>query len=223
MSLRTVNYDLAGFLLKKIGTTSDGVSATGLLTQNISDWVTLSGNDYSWAYDADASGFKNCTLLISAFTGMSASNQNLIIYKYDGTKLLSTSLILGSADRCNCDSNKLNITVSDINTGFLEAWVSGTSFTGANWQGFWKAYFNGWKLTTANANVASCVWTGITSGATQSGATGYTAVTTTIDTGFTPYKLIYKLSSPTTSQLGLLPKGSNSLKISSYGWDALAS
>jgi len=170
-------------------------SVRGKHVQNISDWVTLSGNAFTWNFNADYTAFKEFNISTqsdNARIGYLINKYNNKALVYDTTPSESDTYVIG---------NYVNITASDIDTGWLEAWVSGTSFTGLSWNGLIKAYMNGWKLTTANVNVASCVWTGITSGTTKTGASGYTDVTTTLDVGFTPYKMIYQLATPITTYL----------------------
>jgi hypothetical protein len=173
----------------------------GVHTKNISDWVDLYGKDYTWITGGtfDFSGYKVVGVAQTNFLGIISSSDKILMLKYNSKKLASMNYFgnnPSSEDVAGMGLSYLNISVSDTDTGWDETWVSGTSFTGMTWANLIKAYMNGWKLTTANTNVASCVWTGIGSGTTQSGASGYTHVTTTIDTGYTPYRMIYQLKTP---------------------------
>jgi hypothetical protein len=174
---------------------------TGLHTKNVSDVVTLSGNAYTWAYDADASGYKSVKVLLS----LSFVNYKALLFKYNNKSItVRTTDSLTASDQMILKllgGSDFYLTISDTDTGWEEAWTSGTSFTGLTWGGLIKAYMNGWKLTTADVDVANCVWTGITSGTVKNaGAADYTHVTTTIDTGFTPYRMYYQLATPVETQ-----------------------
>ena len=177
---------------------------TGLCTKNVSDIVTLSGNAYAWEFVGDYSNYKGIRAPITVAQGTPHQ-----AYKYNN-KSLSCVTALTAADQTRFYTGSyFYITISDTDTGWDESWTAGTSFTGMTWGGLIKAYMNGWELTTANANVASCVWTGIASGTTQSAGSGYTYVTTTIDAGFQPYRMLYQLATPVPTQY-------NASSLSSY-------
>jgi hypothetical protein len=166
----------------------------GVHTKNISDWVELSGNAFTWLFSADNIGNKR--IQTSEFLSNKGALNTSLFIKYNLEKLdYDPSGTIGNTfiDYAN---GRVALTILDTDSGWDETWVSGTSFTGMTWTNLIKAYMNGWKLTTVNTNVASCVWTGIASGTTQSGSGGYTHVTTTIDTGYTPYRMIYQLATP---------------------------
>lgn len=166
----------------------------GVHTNYISDWVDLSGNAFTWLFSADNIGNKR--IQTSEFLSNKGALNTSLFIKYNLEKLeYDASGTIGNTfiDYAN---GRVALTILDTDSGWDETWVSGTSFTGMTWTNLIKAYMNGWKLTTANTNVASCVWTGIASGTTQSGSGGYTHVTTTIDTGYTPYQMIYQLATP---------------------------
>ncbi len=172
---------------------------SGKHTKNCSDVVNLYGNSYTWIISTDFSGFKS--VYINPFFPQPIPIdywQNMFVVNCNN-KVLSilTSGTFTQGDQAIVDINEiLAISISDSDSGWLEAWDTGTSFTGLTWANLIKAYMNGWKLTTANTNVANCVWTGIASGTTQSAGSGYTYVTTTVDVGYTPYRLIYQLATP---------------------------
>jgi hypothetical protein len=173
---------------------------TGEHTRNIvENWVTLSGNAFTWGSSSTYDGLSNTRLIYatnSSNTGI-ASSASLKVIKYNG-KVLDAVLGQYTSDNAYLSSTvgRTVIGVSDTDSGWDDTWEYATSFTGMTWANLIKAYMNGWKLTTANVNVASCVWTGIVSGTTKTGASGYTDVTTIIDTGFTPYKMKYQLATP---------------------------
>lgn len=180
--------------------------STGMFTKNVSNWVSLSGNAFTWVLDADSSGSKDI-YTATGFTNVKNANNNAICVKYNNKNLISDATINDVDDFViNGDSftapynDRFYTKVSDVDSGWLESWNGATSFTGMTWGGLIKAYMNGWKLTTANTNVASCAWSGIVSGTAVSGSSGYTTVTTTIDTGFTPYQIAYQFATPTVSQ-----------------------
>lgn len=193
---------------RSVGNGASKVSDTidvnnGVYTKNISNWVTLDGSK-TWGFEGDYVGYKSVQIL-SDFTDALFSNNvspdRSTCIKYNGLKL-NHGLIVSSADyHILYGDNRLYISISDTDSGWLESWASGTSFTGMTWANLIKAYFYGWKLTTANTNVASCVWTGIASGTTKSGASGYNDVISTLDAGFTPYKMAYQLATPVVTYI----------------------
>lgn len=212
MNLKPVVYDLGSSYLKKIGSTSDSVGSDGVYAKAISDFASIPGNGYTWVFNGDASGFK--TIRTTGFMPY-AFGQNGIMIKFDGSKMNYSD---GSAaNTWSVFSTTLYIAVSDSDTGWDEAWVAGTSFTGMTWPNMIKAYMNGWKMTIADANVANCVWTGIFSGEVKTGSAGYTFVIANIDAGFTPHKMVYVLQNAITSNLGYYCTFSKLTKNTSYG------
>lgn len=195
----TETTSIAPVELKRISSTiKDTFDANnGRHTKNVSDWVTLSGNAYTWSFGADYTGFKRITA--TSVLDVNYDSANGIGIKYNGKLLTQYVASWPNADifKYGSADKGVNLTVTDTDSGWDEAWVSGTSFTGLTWANLIKAYMNGWKLTTANTNVASCVWTGIASGTTQSGSNGYNHVIANIDSGFQPYRMIYQLATPT--------------------------
>jgi len=190
---------------KSVGTVKDTYNVnTGLYTKNISEWVALSGNAFTWAFNtaSDYTGYKRVGVATSNFTNALTSSSTQKIIKYNNKELVpDPAYAYLGADKHFLSTNWLNITIADVDSGWAEGWTDATSFTGLTWAGLIKAYMNGWKLTTANVNVASCVWTGITSGTVKNaGAADYAHVQANIDVGFTPYQMIYQLATavPTT-------------------------
>lgn len=166
---------------------------SGIHTKNISDVISIYGTTYTtWSFGLDGVGFKAVGTALTG--GRSAVEGTVLGFKYNNKTLTNNSA--DSGDNVWINSNVFYVEAYDVDTGWLEAWGGATSFTGMSWSGLAQAYFNGWKLTTANTNVASCVWTGIASGTTQSGAVGYSAAISTIDTGYIPYRAIYQLATP---------------------------
>ena len=171
----------------------------GKFTKNCSDWVTLSGNAFTWVAPSPSLNFVGSKLITaqSVFvSGTVASSTGALCIKYNGKKL-TASTTNSLVDHIELGSTGLYLNVSGSDTGWDDAWDNATSFTGMTFANLIKAFMNGWKMTTADTNVANCVWTGIASGTVKNaGAADYTHVTTTIDTGFTPYKMIYQLATP---------------------------
>lgn len=178
-------------------TTDTWEVVTGKHTKNASDLLSLGLASTVWAFNSDAATFK-CVLLPVVFS----LQDKVVGYKYNGTKMALTGAVT-AADQIstNAAGTNLYLTVADADTGWLDAWVGATSFTSMGWAGIIKAYFNGWKMTTANVLCASCVWTGIASGTTQSGTVGYAYAQANIDVGFTPYKVMYQLTNPIVTML----------------------
>lgn len=219
-------YDTSNIgTIKKISdAVLDTVSDTGLHTKNIVDTVTLSGNAFTWTmYDTDYTAYK-LVYIVQANAVQTLPHK---ILKYNNRELIShydgSPILTGDESRyISMATMRLFISLHDTDTGWNELWNDLTSFTGMTWGGLIKAYMNGWKLTTANVNVASCVWTGIASGTVKNaGSTDYTYATTTIDTGFMPYRLYYQLATPIETQLNLMPKLSNSIVLASLPYDVI--
>jgi len=168
----------------------------GVYTKNISDWVELYGNNYTWGIRAESyTGFVR--IFINTFEPLMDKAKQSLLLKYNNKKItFGTTTTDGDRFVTQAVTPNFLLTIYDADSGWDDTWTDATSFTGMTWTNLIKAYMNGWKLTTANTNVASCVWTGIGSGTTQSGASGYTHVTTTIDTSYTPYRMIYQLATP---------------------------
>lgn len=159
---------------------------TGVIHKLLSSPKSISGA-YTFAWDTNASGYKSVSLALTQFPAA----------KKSGDAILSGYIKIGIINAPNqfvLGASNLTISVSDSNTGWDDLWDNATTFTGLSRGGLSKAYFNGWKLTTVDTNSANCVWTGIVSGTTQTGAAGYAFVQANIDTGFTPPTLYYELT-----------------------------
>jgi hypothetical protein len=217
--MKSYIYDISNIgTIKKISATVlDSINSSGLLTNKVSNILTLDGNSYTWLFGDKNVGSKYFEV---ASLGISPVVNSKTIRKYNNT-ILSDWTGADGDEAYLYASGRLLLSAFNADTGFIESWVSLTAFVGLTWGGLMKAFMNGWKLTTANANVASCVWTGITSGTTKTGASGYTDVTTTIDTGVTSYRMVYELATPTTTQLNLLSQIPKSLRYVSLPYDNL--
>lgn len=219
--LKAIGYDMGNYLIRKIGTNIDLVSADGVLTKKISDWIDINGSiGPSWAFSADFSGFKRIVSGVGTLSNKGALNTS-VLYKYNNVKLNYSGS--GSVVNTFIDyaTGQIALCVSDSDTGFQESWTNLTSFTGMNFEGLIRTFLNGWKLTTSDVDVSNCIWTGIKSGTTKTGSDGYEYVKLSLDIGFTPYKIAYTLAIEETITLNKYINFSNNLRQSSYPIDPL--
>ncbi|WP_438448199.1 hypothetical protein [Gorillibacterium sp. sgz5001074] len=142
--------------------------------------VTLDGT-LSWTFGTDAVGYKN--VMIANFAGSTFPDSFVqIAVKYDGKILTKNDGVSdGSAIYTN---GTLHITVSDADTGWGEAWNSGSVTVD-----YIKAYFNGWKYVGSPSGQE---WKAIGGTITA----GLSIASTLRAPGFTPYNLIYQMSVP---------------------------
>ncbi|WP_134705087.1 hypothetical protein [Ammoniphilus sp. YIM 78166] len=112
-----------------------------------------SGNDFE--------GYKFVRIPLSSFNGIRSnslfSNGHSLV-KYNGTTLKEQTVNNGrdSFNTANDGANNLNITVSDVETGFGETYIPTADE--------WKAYFNGWQAKTVDANGKPTSWRNIVDG-----------------------------------------------------------
>lgn len=164
--------------------------------KNVSEWFALDGS-LSWGLNADHVGYKSISGITFPLAKSSSDGGVQTILKYNSVRLTNGSVSVAfDYGRIVNVTKDLQISVSDADSGWPEAWDGATSFTGLSWGNLIKAYMNGWKLTTADLDVANCIWTGIVSGTTKTGLIGYdfVRVTNNVDVGFTPYKMTYQLA-----------------------------
>jgi hypothetical protein len=164
--------------LRKIGTVADELGV-----RRISGWVNLS----TLPWTQTAAVFTDFKQANATLTGHLANSLQLTVIKYDG-KMLNPNFAQ-SADNCALGGSSVNIYVPNSDSGFSNA----SNIVTIN---EWKAYFYGWKMCNPDGSawdgVSTKHWKKITDG------TGLTNVLPTASyTGFTPYKMIYQLATPT--------------------------
>lgn len=128
-----------------------------------------------------------------SFSGLSNilnNNSYLRIVKYDGMLLKQTNI--NENEGVDTDGNSIYLGINNTDTGFGETYTPVTDEI--------KAYFNGWKVKTADANGKPTAWTSL--------GDGTDAPTQTLDyvkanraPNFTPYKLSYVLATPQISEV----------------------
>jgi hypothetical protein len=184
--------------MRSIGTTKDEIYENKHI-KRVSDTVVLDGS-LGWLLDGDNTGLK--TIKLSTYFLGSISHSEIVI-KYSGLPLKGTSVMGNSPDSVALfSSGTLSIDIADVDSGWLDTWTNSTVFTGLTWQQLIKCLMNGWKLTTANTDVAGCTWTGILSGTTKSDSAGLTYCLTNKDTGWTGWAtLIYALANPVITDI----------------------
>lgn len=152
-----------------------------------------------WEFGGDEVGYKvmRTTTLLS---GMGTSySPSAYLLKFDGKFMTNIS---DYATQKTSDifytyaDGKPRITISDIDSGWLDAW-STTPPTGLTWNNLIKAYFNGWKYT-GDGTIHS--WKSLIDNSVPATNT-IDYVKANMATGFTPYKITYQLTSPETIDL----------------------
>lgn len=148
--------------------------------------VVLDGNQ-SWSFVQDYSGFKRVSVPLTNY--LSNDYNSAILSKFDG-KLLKRSLsTIDSADQFDlpASSNLVWLTISDADSGFADTYTPTTDEI--------KAYFNGWKVKTVDANNKPTAWTSLFDGSDAPTQT-LDYVKANMAPNFTPYKLSYVLATP---------------------------
>lgn len=144
-----------------------------------------------WSLNSDQTGYKVFKLAKGTLNnnGIVASDLTKAI-KYNGI-VMANILSQTTFDQFSADKNwagaDLVFSVSDSDTGFGETYTPTTDEI--------KAYFNGWKVKTVDANNKPTAWTNIVTGADAPTQT-LAYVSTTRATGYTAYKLSYVLATP---------------------------
>jgi hypothetical protein len=143
--------------------------------------IQLSGS-INWVYVSDSIGFKRV-----GTSDYTSSVSTIIASKYNGTFLINNATNSAS-DQVFFHSTAmfLNITVADADTGWTESMTPTTQEI--------QAYFYGWRMCASDGSTyvsGTKYWGKITDG------TGITSTLPTATyTGFTPYTLHYKLTTP---------------------------
>lgn len=182
--------------LKKVSDTIyDEYNVTkGEKYSRVSNSISLLGNNYTWKFNADATGYKVIEI-DGTYPILAEKVSSQVAFKKFGRWSMNTLYSLTAKDQVKSTASGYGIiSVSDLDSGWDESWNLATAFIDMTWAGLIKAYMNGWKMTTVSTQDLSCVWTGINSKTTQSGASGYAHVISTQDVGFSPYLAYYEKS-----------------------------
>jgi hypothetical protein len=225
LGLKSYPFEISNIsTIKKIATIEDSVSDAGIHTKNISDIVEILGTDYLFGFTINRTGFKQVTIENPPIMTDGVAYGEIAGKKYDGTSLSHVGAdIRNAANQIDIwGDKKVYMTLSNNDTGWDSSWDDTTVFTDMTWANMIKSFFNAWKLTTVDTNVANCVWTGIISGETKSGASGYSYIQSNIDTGYQPYKIWYELATPIETQLNMQLRTYRTLRYSAFPYDILA-
>lgn len=129
--------------LRKIGTVADTYdSKTGLLTKRISDWVTLDGS-ISWWWASRYDNYKSTRISCSLANMSQTVSDNLIILRYDSTKIPYSGLQLYTNTYWRYSNNILYLLLDNEMTG----WGENVQVDAV---GEIRAYFYGWKMCNAD-------------------------------------------------------------------------
>jgi len=190
---RNPSYALFETKLAKTGDVADRIfeqDAKYFKRKMIED-VVLDGS-LGWAHQTERPGYKvfNCTLNSNSADSMTTT-------KFNGKSLSHkqgfTASNLTDADQTYLtNSNSFRISVSGIDTGFVESYTPTADEI--------KAYFNGWKVKTADGANKPTAWVSVVDGTD--------APTQTLDyvkankaANYTPYKLFYVLAAPKVEEI----------------------
>ncbi|MDA1828533.1 BppU family phage baseplate upper protein [Bacillus cereus group sp. BY25LC] len=145
--------------------------------------IVLDGNANWDSAVADFNSYK----MVKALKVSSSKALNAILLKNDTTPLTYASASVAS-NRFDFDSNgNLYISVSDIDTGFGETYNPVADEV--------KAYFNGWKVKTSDANGKPIAWKSVVDDKDAPTQT-LAYVKANRAPNYTPYKLTYQLATP---------------------------
>lgn len=144
-----------------------------------------------WTTSVDYSGFKRfVATLPQTLTGAIMTKYNGINLKLtDGMTIVNspTADMFGSASQ-----NRVDVTVSDAETGFNDAYVPTLDEI--------KAFFNGWKVKTVDGANKPTAWVSIIDG-TDAPTQTLAYVAANKAANYTPYKLSYVLATPTVEEI----------------------
>ncbi len=186
--------------LNSIGNVKDEVNIkTGQFIDRVGS-IYLDGS-LNWGFNTNFTGYKRL-FVTGLFDNYQGSSQNIVssVTKYSGqqiTKITDWGSIgldtFMSGD--GMTTNPLYMMISNSDSG----WTYEMMPTSAEI----KAYFYGWKMCASDGSIYASgtkYWKHITDGA------GLTSTLPTSGyTGYTPYKLLYKLLTPVTTKLNIPP------------------
>jgi hypothetical protein len=162
----------------------------GIKTQDVSNWVTISGN-WWWSCYSPWTGGKN---LATPYSGGVDASEQVIDYKGYPYHHSSNSEAYGSY--LHVPSGNLYLNVPNTETGWTDAMTPSVSEI--------QAYFHGWKMCNSDGtspynDSGTKYWKKLTDG---------TGLTSTLPTStysdFTPYKMIYQLAASIITELNVI-------------------
>lgn len=160
-----------------------------LLRKAIEKDVLLDGSQ-SWSVNSDKAGYKIMQLSGNPFPNPDVSKH--LITKYDG-KIIKFGADTYGADYYSANtSGYLWISVANAESGFTETYRPVPEEV--------KAYFNGWKVKTVDANNKPTAWTSIVDG-TDAPTQTLAYVSANKATGYIPYKISYVMATPVVSEV----------------------
>ncbi len=186
--------------INSIGSMTDELNLnTGLYIDRISDLINLDGS-IAWGFNTNFSGYKR--LFVTGLFSYPGSSQNIQsnVIKYNGQKINqitdwgaigADTFVAGDG----IDVNPLYIMVGNSDSGWTDTMIPTVEEL--------KAYFYGWKMCASDGSSyvsGTKYWKHVIDG------TGITNILPTVSySGYTPYKLLYKLPNSLTTKLAIPP------------------
>ncbi|MEI2466668.1 hypothetical protein [Niallia taxi] len=191
---RNTSYFYAEVKLGAIGTAKDllyDLDGKTLVRKIIEKDIALDGSK-TWLYHSSQNG--NVTAKVFGLATNLPVARSSVLTKFNG-KLLAVNAVVNDADTYNGlnSTGDLYLTASYDDMGF-------TITTYAPTNDEVKAYFNGWKVKTVDANGKPTAWKSIVDG-TDAATQTLAYVVANKATGYTPYMLSYVLSTPIVSEV----------------------
>ncbi|MCU5595094.1 BppU family phage baseplate upper protein [Bacillus mobilis] len=147
------------------------------------EWDVVLDGSLSWAFVNDKNGVKSFKNPISA-----GGNKSTLTTKFNGGILSSTLYNIDIADNSYMHSDGYTyVTVSDTDTGFRGSYTPTSDEI--------KAYFNGWKSKTSDANGKPIAWKSLVDDKDSPTQT-LAYVRANRAPNYSPYKLTYQLAAP---------------------------
>lgn len=193
---RNPSYLFAETKLGNIGSTYDRFyeqDGKYYVRKAIEKDVLLDGTR-KWLHSNNFSGFK-VFMIVPLSPGTPLINNQGYLTKYNGIECINRQTFINASNYNRGDLWQLGdnggvnfyVSVSNADTGFADTYTPTTDEI--------KAYFNGWKVKTADTNGKPTAWISLFDGSDAPTQT-LTYVSTTRADGFTPYRLSYQLATP---------------------------
>ncbi|MED3965055.1 hypothetical protein [Niallia taxi] len=191
---RNTSYFYAETKLGAIGTAKDLLydqDGKTMVRKIIEKDIALDGSK-TWIYHSSQNG--NVTAKVFGLATNLPVARSSVLTKYNG-KLLTVNAVVNDADTYNGLNSTGDLYLS---TPYDDMGITITTYAPTNDEV--KAYFNGWKVKTVDANGKPTAWKSIVDG-TDAPTQTLAYVAANKATGYTPYMLSYVLSTPNVSEV----------------------
>ncbi|USK85740.1 hypothetical protein [Peribacillus asahii] len=190
---RNPSYALFETKLGKIGNVADQLYEQDgkYFKRKVVEDVVLDGS-LAWSYYADATGFKRVGIASTLMPSLAISVSPSHLLKFNGSKVKESIAVSNGDETYFSSSSIFNVTIFDIDTGFAESYTP----TGDEI----KAYFNGWKVKTADGASKPTAWLSVVDG-TDAPTQTLAYVAANKAPNYTPYKLSYVLATPKVEEI----------------------